>query len=355
MTNSTLEYPTELLQSLSDLRLTQGRSAYHELEEGFWMVTTRQRPDQRLEHLVTLSLGPHLRPAARNLAWGLEPKTAAGGFSWCGRTDHRGQFRVADLTPGQHRLKYVLEVRGEEDVQLLEQLADPWGWEALDEAQHDASLPVGLRRLAVAALQEHRAEVAWITDLLTAYREGGPEATTAVVARAPRHAPSARQAAPSGALSGSSAPPARPSTEARSTKTGQTVPPLEDVPDLTRIEPIGHVLEIRQPAERVPFGVARILAHGASRKQLLGTRLVCLPEYETAHGTVFCSASVRCDEILGAERDPLEIHYYLHPAQPKTLAYFQLAEVEQLLAQPSVASDMKLKTKIECLRNLLKR
>ena len=139
-------------------------------------------------------------------------------------------------------------------------------------------------------------------------------------------------------------------------RSAQTRIPLEEVPALTRIQPTGDALDIRQPAGQVPYGVVRVLAMGASRKQILGTRLVGMPEYETAHGSRV---------LLGqrqARRDPRNrtgpawrSNYYVVAATPSTLAWFPAGEVEELLEQPSVADDVNLKRKIERLTDVLKR
>jgi len=363
--SETREFFRTLNQLQHALPLEAGSSSSSAHENVFLSVVAGLYEDNPSRHLVTLGWGLPPRAAVRDLPCAVLSEDGERVVS-AHRTNGLGQFQV-NLEPGRYSLHFVIEVRSPIDIEALLRLADEPALEFLRDCLVDEQTPAELRSQIQARLDEQQAArrmTAAIGELLTAFREGGPEATLAAVARIPWTEESTSVPTPAGILMAKSVrqpggagpptaqPPDLPAIHAP--RAEGTRPPAAQPPGLSIIEVVRDVLTIRQLARDVPFGVVRVLAKGKSRGMLLGTRLLAMPEYQTAGGEAFCSAEIRLNEVKGIETDPQGIDYYVVAATPATFAWFPAEEVEEFRSLSPVADDSKLRQKVSQLISELK-
>ncbi len=329
-----------------ELALEAGSSCSSAHENIFVSVVAGLFEDNPSRHLVTLGWGVPPRSAVQDLPCAVLSEDSSQVVS-AHRTDGLGQFQV-DLEPGRYTLHFVTEVRSPVDIEALLQLGDEAALEFLQDCLADEQTLADLRRQIQTCLEERQRQTdrlaRLIAELLTAYREHGPEATRAAVAKVPWTETPTSVPTLVFSMSTRSAPP-----------TKEPGPRSVTPPGLPAIEVVSDEVRIRQFAREVPFGVVRVLAKGKSTGLLLGTCLVAMPEYRTAAGEAFCSADIGVAEVLGSESDPLGVDYYVVAAAPTTFAWFPVDEVEELGGRPDVTGNAELKRKVSRLIDELKR
>lgn len=322
---------------------------------------------------------------AQHLACGLV--ASDGRVLHVRRTDRNGAFWLTLSDPGCH-LRFVNEIRGGIDVEILVALGDQRAHAQLEAAFDSPALPAELWARIQQALQQATTDEPTdagqhITRLLVEFRrvnagrdEPVPVAAPLVRALGERwqngwYVPAtaaAESPATLGAQSGDDGPQPSAVQVRRKPSSGQASPNETvhessseynngDAPEPTQqdeerwIDLQGDQIVVQVPAELVPYGVVRIVAQVDD--QLVGTCLLPLIRYGDPHGE-FSIRRKKClvERVVGG-RDPRTVAWYAQPALESTLAWFPAEDVAELLERPEVQDRAELRQRIELLLELV--
>lgn len=127
---------------------------------------------------------------------------------------------------------------------------------------------------------------------------------------------------------------AGPALAADSTHTGP--PPLLDV----GTPPQWHAgfLYLKYAADDLPLGVARLLACEKTTRRVLASAVIALPRYRSSRGE-YRSAAVDARRLFGSSLPDVDATVFVIPATERNAESFEVAEVEALLADPTIAEN----------------
>jgi hypothetical protein len=140
----------ELCPHLTMISVEPGRTCFHHLPGGLWMVMASEGGG---EHHFVLTCRYPLGILPRNLAWSLTDDDDPPVIVACGRTDRRGHFQSDVLRRGRtYRLRYVTRIRSAEDIETLARVGDSAAYQLLLDSIADGTLTPEVRIMIQTAL-----------------------------------------------------------------------------------------------------------------------------------------------------------------------------------------------------------